>query len=79
MKVEERGTLSALLSAMEAVTIGLSEARDLMRAKPATAGEMGAFDIVQRAAARGFLKAFEQLQDIVAKVIESSSYWRMRI
>ena len=65
----ELQSLRDLLEAINDVSVGVGEARDLMGDVPASIEEMRNFSVIQRTASRAFLKGIEQLQDLLARAI----------
>lgn len=68
----EQAILRALLEAARRVGEGMDEARDLLGPVPATQSAYAALDKVQRTAATAILKRFEQLQDILSRLMRTA-------
>lgn len=68
----ERAILEALLEAVERVSTGFDEARELLEPVPVSPAEFEKLDKVQRIAAAALLKRFEQLQDLLARLLRTA-------
>lgn len=68
----EQAILRALLEAVERVSTGFEEARELLEPIPNSPGEFNRLNKVQRIATAALLKRFEQMQDLLARLMRTA-------
>jgi uncharacterized protein YutE (UPF0331/DUF86 family) len=62
-------TLRDYLKAIDAICAGLGEVSDALPDRPMDSAYFKRFSVAERIASRALLKAFEQLQDLISKLI----------
>lgn len=69
MSSPERQALADMLQAIDDVSIGMSEAKEMMHPLPDSVQQMADRTMPQRIASRALLKSVEQLQDLIARAL----------